>query len=215
MTRIFGIVGIFAVTVVACHSATAIPLPGTGVVHAANGRVAFIRPTPDRLVPTSLGEEQATELWVANADGTGARRLVVGRAADSIEHALAAFSSPHFSPDGRRLYFLSRAWVTSDAVHAVDIESGREWFVAAGNSLAVIPQGPFAGCLLVRQHRYRPTEDRSVNWTWLLGTNGQELALAASDADETDQRLAAWLGGSIPAGAFPASGTAPSNERCK
>lgn len=207
-------IGIIALALGACRSANTIRLPDTGVAHSPDGRVAFIRATPDRLVPTSVGEEQATELWIANADGTAARRLVAGRAADSVERTLAALSSPQFSPDGRRVYFLSRAWVTSDAVHAVDVATGHEWFVAPGNSLAIIPRGPLAGCLLVSQHRYWPNEGRSYDWTWLLGSIGQTLARAASDSDDSDARLAAWLGGTIPEGAFGASSTAPSNERC-
>ena len=208
------ILGFIAITLAACRHPSAIQLPDTGLAHASDGRVAFIRATPDRLVATALGDEQATELWIANSDGTGARRLVTGRAADSVERSLAALWSPHFSPDGRRLYFLSRAWVTSDAIHAVDLATGRERFVAPGNSLAVIPRGPLAGCLLVRQHRYRPNEGGSTDWTWLLGSNGEQLALAATDADGADHRVAVWLSGSIPEGAFSESRTPPSNEHC-
>jgi hypothetical protein len=207
-------VGILALFLIACRSSSTIRVPDTGVARAIDGRVAFIRATPGRLVQTALGDEQATELWIASADGTDAHRLVAGVAADSVERTLTAFSSPAFSPDGRRIYFLSRAWVTSDAVHAVDVTTGREWFVAPGNSLAIVPRGPLAGCLLVNQHRYRPNEGGSYDWTWLLGTNGRELALAASDSDGADQRLAIWLSGRIPEGAFGPSRTVPSNERC-
>lgn len=100
-------------------------LPDTGLARANDGRVAFVRATPGRLVSTSLGDEQVTELWVANADGSHARRLLTGASGDSVERTIAAMSSPQFSPDGRRIYFLSRAWVTSDAVHAVDVATGR------------------------------------------------------------------------------------------
>jgi hypothetical protein len=186
----------------------------TELARAADGRVAFVRATPEYLVPTSLGDEQATELWIANADGTHARRLVTGAAADSAEHTLASMSSPRFSPDGRRIYFLSRAWATSDAVHAVDIATGREWFVAPGNSLAIIPRGPLAGCLLVGQHRYRPNEGGSYDWTWLLASNGQEIALAASDSAGADRRLAQWMNGNIPDEALRASRSASSSARC-
>jgi dipeptidyl aminopeptidase/acylaminoacyl peptidase len=210
MRRLIGVIAL----ALGCRSSNTIRLPDTGVTPSSDGRVVFIRTTPDRLVSTSLGDEQATELWIANADGTAARRLIIGRAADSVERALAVLSLPQFSPDGRRVYFLSRAWVTSDAVHAVDVATGREWFVAPGNSLAIIPRGPLAGCLLVSQHRHRPNEGGSYDWTWLLGSNGQELALAASDSDGAEGRLATWLGGGIPEGAFGVSRTAPSNERC-
>jgi hypothetical protein len=198
----------------ACRRPDMVPLPDTGVARASDGHVAFIRKTPDRLVSTSLGEEQATELWIANADGTDARRLLTGSPADSVEHTIASMSSPHFSPDGRRVYFLSRAWVTSDAVHAIDVATGREWFVAPGNSLAIVPRGPFAGCLLVGQHRYWPNEGGSYDWTWLLASNGQTISLAASDSVGVDGRISMWMNGSIPDSALQASHTVLSNVRC-
>ncbi len=213
--RRFIVVVVVAIALAACRTASRIQLPDGGVIHASNGRVAFIRATPGRVVQTALGEEQATELWIASSDGTDARRLVTGRAADSVQRTLAALSSPQFSPDGGRIYFLSDAWVTSDAVHAVDVATGREWFVAPGNSLMIIPRGPLAGCLLVGQHRSRPGGGGSYDSIWLLGTDGQELALAASDSAGADRRLEIWMGGSIPEGAFDVSRAAPTSERCR
>lgn len=197
----------------ACSSATRLKLPDTGLARAPDGRVAFVRATPTHLVATSLGEEQATELWIANPDGTHARRLLVGNASDSVPHALALMTSPLFSPDGRYIYFLSRAWVTSDAVHAIDVATGQERYIAAGNTLAIIPRGPLAGCLLVGQHRYWP-QGRSYDWEWLLTGKGQEITLAATDSDGASERLATWMSGAIPARAFQASGDAPPNVRC-
>ena len=183
---------------------------------SSSGLTAFVHHTPDRRVATSLGEEEASEIWIASARGGKPRRLVVGRAAkpaDSVTRTLAAMSSPKFSPDGRRVYFLSSAWVTSDAVHAVDVATGREWFIAPGNSIAIIPRGRYAGCLLVSQHRYRPNEGGSFDWTWLLGTDGKEIALAASDSAAEEERLATWMRGKIPAGAFRKSHQ-PVKPRC-
>ena len=203
-----------AFALLACRDGNRIRIPDTGLARSADGHVAFVRATPKRLVVTSLGDEQATELWIAEASGANARRLVLGTAADSVERALAVFRSPQFSPDSRRIYFLSRAWVTSDAVHAVDIATAREWFVAPGNSLEVITQGPFRGCLLVNQHRYRPNEGGSFDWTWLLDTGGHEIGLAATDSEDEDRRLAEWKRGGIPDSALRTSRTAPSNDRC-
>ena len=74
----------------ACRASARVQIAPSGFTRSADGRfVAFVRPTPGRLVATSLGDEEATELWLAAADGSNARRLVVGPAADSVEHALA------------------------------------------------------------------------------------------------------------------------------
>jgi hypothetical protein len=103
-----------ALCLAACRNPNGLRLPDTSLARSSDGRVAFIRATPNRLVATSLGDEQATELWIANANGAHARRLLTGASADSVERTLAALSSPQFSLDGRQIYFLSRAWVTSD-----------------------------------------------------------------------------------------------------
>jgi dipeptidyl aminopeptidase/acylaminoacyl peptidase len=185
----------------------------TAAARSVDGHIAFIRRTPDRHVATSLGDQEATELWITTADRTKSRRLVSGRTSDSIERSLADLSSPRFSPDGRRVYFLSRAWVTSDAVHAVDVASGREWFIAPGNSLEVIPRGPFAGCLLVAQHRIRE-EGGSYDWTWLLTSRGKTIAVAATDSTDEPQRIATWMSGKVPVGALGAPRKKFSRANC-
>ncbi len=136
--------------------------------------IAFIRGTPGDSVATSLGPDEATEVWVVGADGSGARMLVRGRAAREPERALALMSSPQFSPDGKRVYFLSVAWVTSGAVHAVDVASGEERFVLPGTSVEVVPRGHYAGHLLVTQHRYFIIGG-TYDWVWLFTADGREV----------------------------------------
>jgi len=175
-----------------------VPSPGSAVGWSDDGDlIAFIRPTPGRMVLTALGPEEATELWIAKADGSQARRLVVGGTATGGGAPMAALSDPVFSPDATRLYFLSRAGVTSSAIHVVDIATRQERFVALGNTVEVISRGAYAGCLLVEQHRYR-SEGGSYDWYWVLGTNGHELTLAASDASDAEERLSDWRRGDIP-----------------
>jgi hypothetical protein len=136
--------------------------------------VAFVRRTPRVMVEGSMGPEEATELWVVRTDGTGARRLVRGRAGERMERMLAGFSDPAFSPDGRRVYFLSSAWATSRAVHAVEIATGAERYVCPGNSLEVVPRGRFAGHLVVSQHRYF-VGGGSYDWLWLVTPQGRDV----------------------------------------
>jgi len=150
---------------------------------APNGRtVAFIRGTPGDSVNTALEHEETTELWIIGVDGSNARRLVRGRAADDPKQALAALQDPHFSPDGRRIYFLSTAWVTSAAVHSVDVATGAERFVVPGNSLDVVPSGRFAGHLLVGQHRYF-LGGGSYDWIWLITPEGRDVG-PVGESDE-------------------------------
>jgi dipeptidyl aminopeptidase/acylaminoacyl peptidase len=144
--------------------------------------IAFIRDTPGDSVDTVLGREEGTSLWTIGVDGSGARMLVRGRSSETPGHALAMLQSPRFSPDGRRIYFLSEAWATSRAVHAVEVSTGAEQFIAPGNSLEVVPAGAYAGHLVVSQHRYF-LAGGSYDWYWLVTPEGREVgAVGESDA---------------------------------
>ncbi|HEU0013740.1 MAG TPA: hypothetical protein VFQ45_08655 [Longimicrobium sp.] len=135
--------------------------------------IAEVRATPGVMVDMP-SQSEATELWVMRKDGSQPRKLVRGTADDAPERTLAGFHSPRFSPDGGTIYFLSEAWVTSAAVHAVDVASGSERFVAPGNSLHVVQRGKYAGHLVVSQHRYWQGGG-SYDWPWLVTPEGKAL----------------------------------------
>ena len=145
--------------------------------------IAFVRGTPRDTVETALGWEEATSLWIVRTDGGGARMLVRGRSAGSPERTLASLDEPWFSPDGRRIYFLSTAWVTSAAVHVVELPSGTERFLIPGNSLEVVPAGRYAGHLLVAQHRYF-LAGGSYDWVWLFTPDGREVGPVAESEEQ-------------------------------
>ncbi len=169
-----------------------VTLPESGVAHSPDGAfVAFVRPAPEHRVVAGSDSVDATELWLARADGSHAQRLVRGRPSHDMRIVLGDLSSPSFSPDGRRVYFLSRAWVTSAAVHVVEVATRRTRFVAAGNSLEVVPSGDHAGCLLVNQHRYWMAGG-SYDWTWLLTARGRVVGAVVGDDDDAEPRLAEW-----------------------
>jgi len=142
--------------------------------------IVFIRSTPKILVETALGQNQATEIWTAKPDGRDARMLLRGHAGSTSERTLAGFSGAQFSPDGLRIYFLSDAWVTSSAVHVLDLRSGVEKYLCPGNSLEVVPRGKYAGYLMVEQHRYA-MGGGSYDWLWLITPEGNSDGLISMD----------------------------------
>jgi dipeptidyl aminopeptidase/acylaminoacyl peptidase len=162
-------------------------LTSSGVDEAAvlspdGRRVAFIRATPSLSVDAGAGTLPGNELWLMNADGRGAKRLLRAHAGSKPQNTLAALESPQFSPDGRTLYFISAAWVTSGAVHALDLKMGRERFVVDGNSLEVLGSGPYAGNLLVSRHKYW-LGGGSYDWVWLIKPSGAEIGAVGPDED--------------------------------
>lgn len=156
-------------------------------VLSPDGRtIAFIRGTPGDSVEAVAGPEEATSLWTMGVDGGGARMHLKGRTAEVAGQVLAALQSPRFSPDGRRIYFLSSAWATSGAVHVLDLSTGSERFLVAGNSLEVVPAGEYAGFLVVSQHRYF-LAGGSYDWYWLFSPDGEEVDPIGEDESALDE----------------------------
>jgi dipeptidyl aminopeptidase/acylaminoacyl peptidase len=161
----------------------------TEVALSSDGQtIAFVRRTPGLLVNTVSGPDEATEFWVMRVDATAGRMLVRGRTGTTPEATLASFKRLQFSPDGRRVYFLSPAWVTSSAVHVAAVESGRTRFVCPGNTLEVIPRGEYAGYLMVTQHRYF-LAGGSYDWLWLVHPDGQAVGPIADVGGSSGDRL--------------------------
>lgn len=156
-------------------------------VLSPDGRtVAFIRGTPGDSVVVIVGPQEATSLWTIGVDGSGARMLLTGRTAETAGQVLAMLQAPRFSPDGQRIYFLSAAWATSGAVHVVDLATGNERFLVAGNSLDVLPAGEYAGFLVVSQHRYF-LAGGSYDWYWLFTPDGVEVDPVGEDERAVDE----------------------------
>jgi WD40-like Beta Propeller Repeat len=129
-------------------------------------RVAFVR--------GGVTRGDATALWIVDVQGGAARRLLAERPSDEPRTNLTQFHAPAFSPDGRTIYFLTNAWVTSSAVHAVEVATGRVRYVCPGNSLEVVPRGEYTGHLVVNQHRYF-LGGGSYDWYWLVTPAGRDV----------------------------------------
>ena len=115
-------------------------------------KVAFIRKTTGALINTGLGEAENNEIWLYDVKTDKANAIVTSKDNDKMEQVLAGFSNINFSPDSRYIYFMSSAWVTSDAVHRYDILTKHEKFITDGNGIAVIMEGKYKGYLLVNKH---------------------------------------------------------------
>lgn len=123
------------------------------------------------------------ELWLVDSEGKNPpRRLLAPQPAEDPKANLTGFNNPAFSPDGRLLYVLTQAWVTSNAVHRVDTDSGATRFITDANSLAVVPKGRYAGHLVVQKHKYF-AQGGSREAFWLVTPAGREVReLNESDA---------------------------------
>lgn len=100
------------------------------------------------------GEGSLDELWIADAAGRSPRRLLASRPHPEPQRNLTEFNTLAFSPDGRMLYFLTRAWVTSNALHRMALAGGEPVYLGAANNLQVVLRGRYTGYLVVQKHTY-------------------------------------------------------------
>ncbi|HKP93939.1 MAG TPA: amine dehydrogenase large subunit [Chthoniobacterales bacterium] len=135
--------------------------------------VAFTRKSEAKVATGSV-EEATTELWIVSTDGSSARKILEPTASDKMEDTLAYMSAPQFSSDGKKLYFETSAWTTSDAVHVVDLETKQQQFLCDGNALQVVTTGEYKDHLLVSKHKYF-VGGGSYDWVWLVAPDGKEV----------------------------------------
>lgn len=150
-------------------------------------KVVFVRSTPELLVEGPTGyKHEATELWIMDLKTKHSRMLLRGKETQEPTNLLCNFHNPQFSPDGNKIYFQSTAWVTSDAIHVINLQSGIHRFLTDGNSLEVIRKGEYEGYLIVQKHKYFMSGG-SYDWYWLVSPEGKEIAPVGRDADGIKQ----------------------------
>ena len=119
------------------------------------------------------------EIWIFNTKTKEEKVLVKNHfSCDELKALIINPSSLQFSPDGNILYFEVSAWERSHAIHAVNIHTLHEWYVADGNEFSVLQTGKKKGYLVVNQHRYRIKKDKSLesyDWDWLYTPEGKEI----------------------------------------
>lgn len=79
-----------------------------------------------------------------------------------------------FSLDGKKLYFLTTGWVTSAALHVVNVDGKDEHYLLPANDYSIIPKGQYKGYIIAWQHRYF-VAGGSYNWYWLYSPLGKKI----------------------------------------
>jgi hypothetical protein len=148
-------------------------------------RVVFLRKVGAPLSDcwANLAEADNVELWAANADGTGARRLLRIKPDNDMKKTICGFQNAQFSSDGHLLYFETPAWTTSGAVHVYDFRAGKEHFVVDSNGMQVLSkcsEPDYRDKLIVTRHEYF-VFGGSYDWPWLISPEGKNLGLVGGE----------------------------------
>ncbi len=156
----------------------------TDLTESPNGKwIVFVKKSnytiPSNCFYFSEKGEHANEIWIVNTKELTKKLLVAPHF--SCGEVSKVIIDPHnlqFSPNSKTLYFETSAWVTSGAIHAVDVDGNHLRFVTSGGELRVVQSGPYKGDIIVNQHRYRfkgNTPLGSYDWDWLFTPTGMQI----------------------------------------
>ncbi|MBS0295398.1 MAG: hypothetical protein JSR45_03740 [Proteobacteria bacterium] len=152
----------------------------------------FIKTEAEKSTAPAGGQRDS--LWIS--EGGRERLLAAPRVGEKAEEQFQSFNNLVFAPDGRSVYVVADAWVTSGAVHRIDLATGKERYITSANDLRVIVSGKYKGDLLVRKHRYYHGGG-SYDPLALVSPSGKELLKtvpgAGNDGDPHDDNGRAWL----------------------
>lgn len=158
---------------------------------APNGQsVAYTRREAGPLIE---GEDAPTSLRIVERATRQSRLLLASTPDDEVTRNLRTFGNPTFSLDGGYVYILSQAWVTSGAVHQVNVRTGAHRFVVDANDLAVIRNGRYAGYLLVNRHMYHGAPDYGAYDPWYVVRPDGKESFMVPGSDTDDDAMQRWL----------------------
>jgi hypothetical protein len=166
---------------------------GAFIVYTRQGRGRNLGREPDQVCPI---EPRPDELRRIDIDGSDDRPMLKGRGGDP-ERQLCGFKNKQFSSDGRRLYFLTPGWATSDALHVYDMRGGEEHFLLPANDFLLLNfcRSKYKDYLVVLSHRYF-LFGGSYDWYWLFDPAGKKevgpLGQFGNRDDMIRQAHSAW-----------------------
>lgn len=196
-----------------------IVLPSTELGYSPDGSlVVFPRSTSELPAFSPDDDTDPRELWIARRDGSAARRLLKAKSSNDPERNLETFASPEFAVDGHHIYFLSRAWPTTWALHVYDLNDGTEHFVRSAASFQVITTGPYSGCLLITDHTYSKVLHSFYYPHSIVTPGGAEVVKIGDKGSDNDPKLLAWrqrFMPSSPSATASSIHSRPHNPRCK
>lgn len=121
------------------------------------------------------GSSYADEIWIDDLQTMKFKRLVKNNFdCDEPTKMIIDPKSLAFAPNSKTLYFETSAWVTSGAIHAVNMNGKNLRFVADGGEYHIVQHGHYRGDLIINQHHYHD-KGGSYNWDWLFTPEGKQI----------------------------------------
>lgn len=119
---------------------------------------------------------RAQQIWIYHTKTKKENLLVHDNF--SCQHPTKQILDPEalqFSPDSKKLYFIATGWVTSGALHVVNVDGSNEHFLIPANEYRIVQKGQYQGYIIAMQHRYF-IGGGSYNWYWLFSPTGKKIS---------------------------------------
>ena len=124
-------------------------------------------------------------LWLMDISGNNAHAIVLAQEHEDLEKNLANLNNPLFSLNGTAVYFMSAAWVTSDAIHVIDLSTHKQQFVTDGNSFELIAKGKYKDYLIVSKHKYHEGGGSYEDF-WLVSPQGEAIKSLGEEQEQVN-----------------------------
>lgn len=144
---------------------------------------------------TPAYDDSRTQLLIGDGVTGKTRILFKPRPTGDPRTNMAALWNPVFSLNGGFVYVESEAWVTSAAIHQINVKTGKEKFVIDGSIHALVRTGRYRGYLLAQRHIYpKNPEDGAYDEVQLIRPDGK-MILVIPDSKDGDpvESVDAWL----------------------
>ncbi len=146
-------------------------------------KMVFLREAPEKIFKI--------DIWLYDIKNDKKTELLKGKENDDYENYKRKESNKRamihdmtFLPDdNQNIYFMSRGWFTSDAIHRLNISTKELEFVTSGNSVKPIQSGKYKGNLLVSKHRYPNCARGAYDPYFVVSPKGKELLAVSSKED--------------------------------
>jgi len=149
--------------------------------------VAFIKVDSQ---PSDEFSHSLNSVWLGNCTTGASRRLLAPHASGNPKQTLTELNTPTFSLNGNFVYVITPAWTTADAIHQINIKTGKVRFIIEGDSFELIRHGGYAGYLVVKRHLEMGTDNSPAYF--VVNPNGEDI-IEIPDSEDNYPAVGQWL----------------------
>ena len=153
------------------------PIPDSCSTRNNSDSDAAIDPDTGQPIDTAKDKntDYAQQIWIYDVKSKKQKVLVHSNfSCNDPEKQILDPQELKFSPDGKKLYFMTTGWVTSAALHVVNVDGKHEHYLIPTNDYSIIPKGQYKGYIIAWQHRYFVAPG-SYNWYSLYSPSGKKI----------------------------------------